>query len=110
MHDRRCTLRVKSDSVSALTLLVKFKSSGSACQALAREVALDFATAAFMPIVAVHIPGLANVIADVLSRKFQPKREFALPSCLNDVKEFIAPVRTRDFFKTLATAPAAPQQ
>ena len=40
--DEGTTLRVKSDSVAPLILVVKLKTSGSACGIIAREVALAF--------------------------------------------------------------------
>ena len=67
-QDKRVSLQVKSDSVSALILVVKMKTSGVGTSILAREMALDIADALYEPSVCEHIPGIANVIADHLSR------------------------------------------
>ena len=67
-QDKRVSLQVKSDSVSALILVVKMKTSGIGTSILARDMALDIADALYEPSVCEHIPGIANVIADHLSR------------------------------------------
>ena len=59
---------MRSDSVSALVLVVKMKTSGTDTSIVAREMALDIGDALYAPNVAEHIPGIANVIADHLSR------------------------------------------
>ena len=40
---------------------------------IAREAALDVADGLYEPLVVEHIPGVANVLADVLSRRRDPK-------------------------------------
>ena len=67
-RDRRITLAVRSDSVSALIMLVKMKASGFGVGILSRELALDIGEALYEPNVCSHIPGTTNVIADALSR------------------------------------------
>eukprot|EP00959_Pyramimonas_sp_CCMP1952_P397671 8332867-Pyramimonas_sp.AAC.1 len=57
-----------------LTMLLSFRPatrSGS-LGLIAREVALDVASAVYGPDVVEHVPGLANVAADTLSRRFAP--------------------------------------
>lgn len=81
-------LRVKSDSITALTMALKLQASGHATSIVAREIALEVAAANYYPVVAMHVPGIANVIPDQLSRRFQPnKEEWKLPSLLADVPE-----------------------
>ena len=73
-------LRIKSDSVSALTLALKLKAAGGATSIIAREIAVQAALANYFPIIAEHVPGVANRIPDILSRRFQPlKEKWALP-------------------------------
>ena len=65
---RRANLEVRSDSVSALIMLIKLKASGAGTNTVARELALDMCDALYEPNVAAHVPGVANIIADHLSR------------------------------------------
>ena len=53
---------------------------------LAQEFALDLGNCEYMPSFADHINGVANVIADMLSRSNDPKKEWQLPSQLANVK------------------------
>ena len=66
--NRRIKLGVRSDNVTALTTLLKFKASGEAPSIIARELALDVAGGVYVPSVIEHLPGVANTIIDVLSR------------------------------------------
>ena len=61
-------LRVKSDSISALILVLKLKTAGTGPAVIAREMALDMASALYTPSVVAHLPGVANITADLLSR------------------------------------------
>ena len=101
----RVNLKVKSDSISALVLCLDFKTRGKGTCILAREVALDVACNEYSPNTVQHIPGVDNVIADPLSRRYMPDAEFVLPACLMHVEEAIAPQRTRSYFRTLEQPP-----
>ena len=101
----RVTLKVKSDSISALVLCLDFKTRGKGTCILAREVALDVACNEYSPNIVQHIPGIDNIIADPLSRRFMPNAEFTLPACLEHVAEAIAPQRPRSYYRTLALPP-----
>ena len=81
-------LRIRSDSVSALTMALKLKASGRATSIVAREIALQAAMANYFPIIAEHVPGIANCIPDVLSRRHQPSKEvWSLPAELQHIPE-----------------------
>ena len=69
---RRCKLQARSDSISALTVLLSFKAGGTAPAKIARELALDVADSLYRPDVVSHIPGIANIPADVISRWAEP--------------------------------------
>ena len=57
------------------------KSSGIGTSILAREMALDIADALYEPTVGEHIPGVANVLVDHLSRIYeQASAPIACPS------------------------------
>ena len=101
------SLRVKSDSTSALILTLQMKTRGSATSIIARELALTLAAANFYPAIAEHIPGIANQICDELSRKHVPGRTFKLPAILKNVTEAVLPIRGREFYPTLTDQPEA---
>ena len=102
---KQITLRVRSDSISALILVLCLKTSGKATGIIAREMALDIAAACYPPMVAQHVPGVANKTCDVLSRRFQPGTEFKVPALLKDVPETELPVRTAAYYKSAAEPP-----
>ena len=66
-------LRIRGDNVGALTLPVKLRppTNNPAMGIIARELALHLAQLSFQPD-ATHTPGLAHVVADVLSRVHSP--------------------------------------
>ena len=67
-RDRRISLAVRSDSVSALMMLIKMKADGFGVGIISREIALDVAESLYEPNICSHIPGTTNIIADTLSR------------------------------------------
>ena len=68
---RRYTITVGSDKIAALVLAGKLKARGPRA-VIAREVALHYAEGSFEPRVTEHVPGVANDIADALSRLSEP--------------------------------------
>ena len=100
---KRVMLKIKSDSISALVIAFKLKTKGSGSGTIAREVALDIACSEYQPHIVEHIPGVDNVIADELSRRYQPGHEFVLPAILKDVPETVFTARGREYFKTADT-------
>ena len=102
---RRSIVRVRSDSISALVLVLKLKTSGAAAGIIARDIALDIASGVYEPHVTEHVPGIANVTCDVLSRKFDPRKSYELPHLLEGVDEQVLPLRDSNYFKSL-TPPA----
>ena len=92
---------MKSDSISALTLAVYAQARGLGPAVVAREMALDIAESVYRPDVCAHLPGVMNVIADALSRKFVPGTKFAVPSLLREVPETTIPPRGRSWWRTL---------
>ena len=97
---RRIKLRVMSDSVTAMIMVLRLKARGSGPALVAREVALDLADALYQPNVVGHLPGIANTIADYLSR---PDKwdAIALPAALADAREMQLPPRTRCWWRSL---------
>ena len=70
-NQQRIILKVRSDNVGALTLLLKMRPANASIAIVARELALRLAELSFPPD-AVHTPGVAHVLADRLSRVYAP--------------------------------------
>jgi len=78
----RSSVAVRGDIVTMLTMVLHFKGVGASLNIIAREVALEVAASSYRPLIAEHIPGVANVTADVLSRLHVPGSTYELPACL----------------------------
>ena len=111
---KRVVLMVRGDSVAMLTLLLKMRPKADKVNLglIARELALDVAEGVFEPVVGVHLPGVANVLADVLSRRLDPryKASWMLPKALVGVPHMEVPRRRHEYYRTLrgASGSAAP--
>ena len=79
---RRTTIFVRSDSVSALILTLRLKTSGTGTGIIAQELAIDMARGVYRPQVVQHVPGIANKSADILSRMHQPDTQYTIPADL----------------------------
>ena len=101
----RAVLEVRSDSVATLAMVATMRARTPGLNLIARELALELAEGCFRPQVVEHIPGVANCIADGLSRKFQPGAPFILPYALVGVPELDCPQRDRSYYKSLITPP-----
>ena len=82
----RVKLAVKSDNVTALSLLTKLKGSSASLNVVARELALEFGDCSFAPTVVSHAPGITLSTVDYLSRRYQPAKSghqvpFTPPRC-----------------------------
>ena len=82
----RVCLRVRSDSTTALRLLLTLKASGAGPNFIGRELALDLALGSYRPDVGTHVPGVANVGPDALSRMMAPGSAKELPPYLRSVE------------------------
>ena len=76
---------------------------------VAREYALDIGECAFAPELIQHIPGVTNMIADLLSRRTDPKyaATWAIPQFLANATEITPPPRTSSWWRSLATTGVA---
>ena len=101
----RATVRVRSDSVSALVLTLKLKTRGKGPGIMAKGIALDTAPAQYLPHVAEHIPGVHNIVPDALSRKFQPQQRYIVPDIFTEVEETLLPPRGWTYFKSIRGPP-----
>ena len=97
---RRIHLRVKTDNVAALIMVVKLKASGFGVSLISREMALDIAEAHYTPQVAAHLPGQANLTADFLSRHYDHEA-LDLPGTLRGAQRIRLPARDPSWWRTL---------
>jgi len=98
---KKAVMHVRGDSVAMLTLVVNMRPKSKALVLLGQELAITMASSSFIPTVAEHIPGIANVAADKLSRWFQPGTPQELPLGLEDVPFIKVPRRNKDYYVTL---------
>ena len=94
-------LEVKTDNIAALTLVASLRGRSSALNRIGRELALDISEAHYAPTLVSHTPGVTNVIADALSRRFQPGKSFVLPPALRDAAQLEPGRRPRSWWLTL---------
>ena len=72
-HSSRVTLSLRNDNVGALSVFSSLKGKSVPMNAVAREFALDMSQSAYEPSVIQHLPGVTNKVADVLSRRCDPR-------------------------------------
>ena len=96
-------LHVRSDSVTALSLLARMQTSSPHTAVVARELALTLCQSCIRPRILEHTPGVANKVADVLSRRYEPGVPFVLPKVLQNIPECVLPSRDTGYYRALAT-------
>ena len=99
--DRRTRLAVRSDSASALTMVMFARASGPSVATVSREIALDIAENVYRPTVVAHLPGVMNVTADKLSRLHAPGSDGKVPSHLDADCRAFPPSRIQGFYRAL---------
>ena len=102
----RAKLEVRGDNVAALTMAMHLKASGRGPSIIARELAFVLGNAEFRPDVVAHVPGVANVLPDLLSRLSEPGKKLDVPSSLLEIPRLLLPPRGRSYYRTLL-APCA---
>ena len=103
---RRCVIHVSGDNMAALSMITRMQPHSYSLGVVARELALDIADAVYEPQLASHVPGVANIAADCLSRKFQPDKKFVLPEVLADSTE-VHPAERNDAWWRMLTPRAS---
>ena len=100
---QRPIVKVRTDNTGALAVVASLKGKGNSMNLIAREFALDAGLCVYTPEIVEHLPGVTNVIADVLSRKKDPRYEktWTLPQFLSNSRRCIAPVRDYTWWKSL---------
>ena len=94
-------LEVKSDSVAAMTMVASMHTRSPQVAVVARGLALTLSESCVRPQVVKHTPGVANKLADILSRRFQPGVHFVVPQALVRVPEVPIRPRTMDFYRSV---------
>jgi hypothetical protein len=94
-------LEVRSDSVCALYMVARMKTHSPHVAVVAREMALTLSDACIRPEVVAHIPGVANKLADTLSRRFAPGVSFSVPAALLQVRETVIQPRTVGYYRSV---------
>ena len=89
-----------SDNMTALAMIASLKSKGPALATIARELALDFASATYAPDIIQHSPGIMNSSSDALSRRFEPGKNYVIPHILRSCTEVFPQPRDSKFWKT----------
>ena len=79
---------------------MKCKTSGFGTSLISREVALDIGNALYEPNVCEHIPGVANLIADHLSRR-EVSSSSPLPSQLCQARQVSLEDRVDGWWRSL---------
>jgi hypothetical protein len=100
----RVRLKVRGDNVTMLSLLVRLRppTDSPGLGLIARELALDIAESVYAPDVSEHLPGIANMVADALSRKFEVgPGNWKLPQFLLNTPEILVPSRDINYYRTL---------
>ena len=87
-----------------LTLVVNMRPRSAQLQIIAQELAMEFCNFSFVPVIAEHIPGVANKLADELSRRHQPGTTAKELKFLDMATEVLVPRRDRKYYLTLESA------
>ena len=101
----RLVLTVRTDNVATLAMVAKMQPKSSRLSLIAREMALDCCQSTLGPDLVQHIPGIANITADALSRKYQLGKGFNLPSSLAGAHEHACSTRPLAWWRTLPAPP-----
>ena len=100
--EQRSIIHVKSDSMTALTILVTHKASGQSVGLVARELALDIGRATYTPHLVTHIPGVTNILSDYLSRTCDPAHAHdPQPPGLSGAERTLVPTRAHAWYQCL---------
>lgn len=102
---RRVHLHLRGDNMAALVLFSMLKTHSRSLAIIAREFALDLGSAIYQPDVVQHLPGISNILADQLSRRFEPGKKFTLHPSLMNARAIVPPQRTKSWYRSLAVPP-----
>ena len=69
-------------------------------QIIAQEIAIEFCILSFVLVIAEHTLGVANKLADMLSRRRQPGAVTEEPTFLAAANEVLVPRRGKEYYST----------
>ena len=95
-------LVIRGDSVAMLTLLINMRPHTPQMRIISQELAPEMAHYSFVPMVAHHVPGVANTVADELSRWPQPGHVKKTPALVADAVQVFPDDRTEDYYRCRA--------
>ena len=84
-QDEAALILTRSDSMAALGAVLKSSAGTVRMNRVTQELALDMAEGLYEPAIVSHLPAQWNVLADALSRMFQPGKNTGIPHELNNV-------------------------
>ena len=98
---RKCVswFATKFDEIDEKAIGIHF--GGSEVAVVARELALTFSESCVRAQVVKRTPGVANKLADLLSRRFQRGVHFVVPQALVGVLEVLIRQRTMDSYRSV---------
>ena len=101
VRGRRVKLNVRSDNLGALHTYAALKGKGQGMNLISREFALDAGKCELTPDLITHLPGVANGISDVLSRKFDPRyaKDLQTPTFLANSTQVTPPRRSDEWWR-----------
>ena len=101
MRGRRIKLNVRSDNLGALHTYAALKGKGQGMNLISREFALDAGKCELTPDLITHLPGVANGISDVLSRKLDPRysKYLQIPTFLANSTQVTPPRRSEEWWR-----------
>ena len=110
-RDKRLVFHInlRSDNNGALSVYSTLKGSSPGMNAIAREYALDTSENSFEPHAVSHLPGITNKVADVLSRRLDPKYEetWQIPEHLRHSRRVIPVTRNASWWRARKTPSSA---
>ena len=87
-------------------MVLKLASKGGGPALVAREIALDVAQGIYVPRDAIHVPGVANILCDALSRVAAPTGHAKqLPARCRDLARTLVAPRGESFWRTASSPP-----
>ena len=85
--------------MTALNLVLRMKAKPGPLKAIAKELAMLLASSPYRPTSAYHIAGLTNVVADMLSRRYDPSiPDWQLPDQLRGFERTALPTRSGEYY------------
>ena len=80
-------------------MILRMQAPAGNVKAVAQEIAMELTRAVFKPRFAKRAPGLANIVSDRLSRKYEPGADgWCVPDELQGVLEAFPPLRDDTYY------------